>query len=157
VISDDFLEDQEMQEIAHKVGFNETAFVYKSKNADLGIRYFTPGQEMNLCGHATVATLFCLKSRNKLGQVDSLTIETKAGVLPVGIREENGTIKILMGQNPPQFEKFLGSMEDLANVLGISQEDINESMPVIYGNTGNWTLLVPIKKLDTFSHLAPKS
>ncbi|MCY9531595.1 MULTISPECIES: PhzF family phenazine biosynthesis protein [Paenibacillus] len=27
------------------------------------MRYFTPGHEMNLCGHATIASLYCLHSK----------------------------------------------------------------------------------------------
>ena len=52
--------DQEMQEIAKKVGFNETAFVVPSTKADFRIRFFTPGHEMNLCGHATMGTIYAL-------------------------------------------------------------------------------------------------
>lgn len=47
-----------MQVTAFQVGFNETAFPMKSEVADLRIRFFTPGHEINLCGHATMATLF---------------------------------------------------------------------------------------------------
>lgn len=43
-----------MQEIAFKAGFNVTAFLVKSDAADLKIRFFTPGHEMNLCGHGTM-------------------------------------------------------------------------------------------------------
>ncbi|MFP3471323.1 PhzF family phenazine biosynthesis isomerase, partial [Micrococcus sp. SIMBA_144] len=53
VLHGDSLTDEEMQEIAFKVGFNETSFLVASDVADLGIRFFTPGNEMNLCGHGT--------------------------------------------------------------------------------------------------------
>lgn len=53
-----------MQDIAQQVGFNETAFVQNSDFADFKLRYFTPGQEMNLCGHATMATLYALKQQD---------------------------------------------------------------------------------------------
>jgi PhzF family phenazine biosynthesis protein len=53
VYEGDSLSEGEMQRIALKVGFNETAFPLKSDKADLRIRYFTPGHELNLCGHAT--------------------------------------------------------------------------------------------------------
>jgi len=48
VLDGDELTDVQMQEIALKVGFNETSFPVKSEVADLRIRYFTPGHEMNL-------------------------------------------------------------------------------------------------------------
>lgn len=157
VVGDEYLTDKQMQEIANKVGFNETAFVVKSQKANLGIRYFTPGHEMNLCGHATVATLFCLKSRGMLGDIDSLTIETKAGIIPIDLIEQDKNIRILMGQNTPQFKTYQGTLEKLADLLGISVADINLSLPVMYASTGTWTLLVPIAKLSTFSRMVPKT
>jgi PhzF family phenazine biosynthesis protein len=60
VLNGDDLTDKEMQEIAFKVGFNETAFPVKSDVADLRLRFFTPGHAMNLCGHATMATIYTL-------------------------------------------------------------------------------------------------
>ena len=60
VFDADFLTEPQMQEIAKKVGFNETAFLVKSDKADLRIRYFTPGHEMNLCGHGTIAAILAI-------------------------------------------------------------------------------------------------
>ena len=60
-----------MQEVAKKVGFNETAFPLKSDKADLRIRYFTPGHEINLCGHATMATIYALTTKGLLGDKTS--------------------------------------------------------------------------------------
>lgn len=157
VIGDEYLTDKQMQEVATKVGFNETAFVVKSQKANLGIRYFTPGHEMNLCGHATVATLYCLKSRGMLGDLSSLTIETKAGIIPIDLFQQDKDIRILMGQNTPQFKTYHGTLEKLADSLGISVDDIDLSFPVMYSSTGTWTLLVPISKLSTFSRMVPKN
>lgn len=157
VISDQCLTDSQMQEIANKVGFNETAFVVNSDKANLGIRYFTPGHEMNLCGHATVATIYCLKSRGMLGDSNSLTIETKSGIIPISILEQEKNIRIIMGQNTPQFKEYQGSLEKLADSLGISVKDFDLTFPIVYGNTGTWTLLVPITRLDTFSSMIPKN
>ena len=56
VLDADGLSDATMQAIAQAVGFNETAFVLPSTRADLRLRYFTPGHEVDLCGHATVGS-----------------------------------------------------------------------------------------------------
>ena len=157
VIGEEYLTDKQMQEIASKVGFNETAFVVKSQKANMGIRFFTPGHEMNLCGHATVASLFCLKSRGMLGDMNSLTIETKAGIIPIELIGQDKNIRVLMGQNTPQFKTYQGKLENIADLLGIGVDDINLSLPVMYGSTGTWTLLVPIAKLSSFSHMVPKN
>lgn len=158
VLDGDYLTESEMQEIAVKVGFNETAFSLKSEVADVRIRYFTPGHEMDLCGHATMATLFALKSRGLLTDKDDLTIETKAGILPIHIASlADGGIEITMQQAPPQFTAFNGSAEALAQSIGLDKEDIVADLPVVYGSTGAWTLIVPIKTLGAFSRMKPST
>src|SRR3954470_18688264 len=78
VLNGENLTDEEMQEVALKVGFNETAFPVQSDIADLRIRFFTPGHEMNLCGHGTMAMVYALKTNGLLGDKTDFTIETKA-------------------------------------------------------------------------------
>jgi trans-2,3-dihydro-3-hydroxyanthranilate isomerase len=51
------LDETRMQELACAVGFNETVFVLPSDRADIRLRYYTPGHEISLCGHGTVAAL----------------------------------------------------------------------------------------------------
>ncbi len=81
VLNADGLTEEEMQRIAEKVGFNETSLVLSSEIADIRMRFFTPGFEMDLCGHGTVATIFALRERGLLEEKNNLTIETKAGIL----------------------------------------------------------------------------
>ncbi|PWW32466.1 PhzF family phenazine biosynthesis protein [Cytobacillus oceanisediminis] len=158
VLVGDELTDTQMQEIAFKVGFNETAFPVKSEVADLRIRFFTPGHEMNLCGHATMATIYALKTKGVLGEKTDLTIETRAGILPITI---NSTTKnevfITMNQGLPKFEEFKGSKKDLANSIGLEENDINDNLPLLYGSTGTWTLLIPIKNLESFNKMKPNN
>lgn len=128
------------------------------KKADLKIRFFTPGHEMNLCGHATMATIYALKTKGLLGDKTDLTIETKAGVLSIILDSHlNKGIYITMQQAPPQFQDFDGSLKDLASAMGIQEEDIETNLPTLYGSTGIWTLLVPIKKLRTFKEMKPNN
>lgn len=157
VLHGDDLTEEEMQEIAFKVGFNETAFSMKSEIADFRIRYFTPGQEMNLCGHGTVAMMYALKAKGLLGDKTELNVETKAGVLPIKISIDDDEIFITMQQASPQFQEFNGSKEELANSIGLTQEDLDDHLPILYGNTGNWTLLIPIRKLDAFMKMKPNN
>jgi PhzF family phenazine biosynthesis protein len=148
----------EMQEIAWKVGFNETAFPIESDVADFRIRFFTPGHEMNLCGHATMAAVYALMDNNIIKDKAELTIETKAGVLPVFIHAPvGGETLITMKQASPQFMSFTGSRADLANSLGLKETDLDPHLPILYGSTGTWTLLLPIKHLDAFHAMNPKS
>lgn len=62
--AEDLLE-KDMQLIAAKVGFSETAFVQKSEKASYKVRFYTPIEEVNLCGHATIAVFSLLASQKK--------------------------------------------------------------------------------------------
>ena len=147
------LTEKEMQETAKAVGFNETVFLLDSKNADIKMRYFTPRHEMNLCGHATIAGVWAVfeKENKKIK-----TIETLSGIIEVNIEsEDNNEVFISMKQLPAEFEEFYGDRVKLGRALGISESEIDDSLPLVYGSTGIWTLLVPVKKLDTFLEMKP--
>lgn len=158
VFNGDDLSEEQMLTIAEKVGFNETAFPLKSDKADLRIRYFTPGHEINLCGHATMATIYALQTKGLLEHPSAFTIETKAGVLPIKIDfDANGEPRITMRQASPQFQPFDGSLLELAHSMGIDESEIQTELPTVYGSTGAWTLLIPIKSLSTFSKMKPNN
>ncbi|MNW44061.1 putative isomerase YddE [compost metagenome] len=157
VLHADSLSDADMQPIAGVVGFNETVFVLRSSVADLRLRYFTPGHEINLCGHATIASIHCLKEKGVLQNKTSLTIETRAGVLPVSLKTADPTLEIEMRQDRPQFISYHGDVDQLAGSLGLTGSEIDISLPIVYGSTGTWTLLVPIRRLSSFMKMAPKN
>ncbi|KMN44778.1 PhzF family phenazine biosynthesis isomerase [Bacillus sp. LK2] len=158
VLEADGLTEEEMQRIAEKVGFNETSFVLSSEEADIKIRYFTPGHEMDLCGHGTVGTIYALHERGLLEEKTNLTIETRAGILPIHIGVNgNGETIIKMRQATPQFQNFTGSKEELAHCIGLKVHDLDARLPIIYGSTGNWTLIVPIKNLDSCERMKPNN
>lgn len=56
VIVDEFPADGSMLSLAKEFGFSETAFVKRLGFGKYAIRWFTPENEVNLCGHATLAT-----------------------------------------------------------------------------------------------------
>ncbi|UOQ50164.1 PhzF family phenazine biosynthesis protein [Gracilibacillus caseinilyticus] len=152
VLNGEQLTDEEMQETALKVGFNETAFPLPSDVADLRIRFFTPGHEMKLCGHATIATVYALKTKGLLADKTEWTIETNAGTLPVSLHTMDNDLLLTMQQASPAFN---GSVKNLANSIGLNENEIREDIPVVYGSTGTWTLLIPIKELASFQKMKP--
>ncbi|OZI12837.1 isomerase [Bacillaceae bacterium SAS-127] len=158
VLGADQLTEEEMQEIALKLGFNETAFTLSSDKADVRIRYFTPGHEMDLCGHGTIATIFSMITNGLLQGKTNIVIETKAGILPLKIdARTTDEVYITMKQAPAEFREFQGSVDDLASSIGLEKNDIDTALPIVYGSTGIWTLLVPIKTLDAFQKMKPNN
>jgi len=148
--------DKEMQLIAKVVGYNETAFVQTSNVADIRIRYFTPGYETPLCGHATMGTVFALRHVGKFTR-NTFNIETGAGVLPIEVAEQDGEIRMTMQQAAPKFISFEGDKQLLAEAIGLEVDELDEAYPIEYGNTGQWTLIVPVKTLESFRKMKPKT
>ncbi len=78
---DDWLDDSLMQAIARENGLSETAFFVAGENA-FELRWFTPGCEVDLCGHATLASAFVLATEKKLTQ-NRYLFTTRSGELAV--------------------------------------------------------------------------
>lgn len=150
VLEADNLSDKQMQKIAQEVGFSETAFVSKSDKADFRVRFFTPSGEVDLCGHATIATFF-LMAELKLIQTGKYTQETKAGVLNIEVKS-NGAI--FMNQNMPQFFEEI-AIEEIVQSLNISNEVIDSDLPIQIVSTGLKDILVPIKSLSDLHSIKP--
>jgi predicted PhzF superfamily epimerase YddE/YHI9 len=80
---EDWLDDATLLAIAEENNFAETAFVVRDKSgtADWELRWFTPAEEVRLCGHATLASGHVLLTREG---GDRVTFRTrKAGLLDV--------------------------------------------------------------------------
>ncbi|WP_458125935.1 PhzF family phenazine biosynthesis protein [Paenibacillus sp. Z3-2] len=157
VFNADHFNETAMQQIAYQVGFNETVFVLHSEIADVRLRYFTPGHEINLCGHATMAALYGLKTRGMLSDKELITIETNVGVLPIQFERNGDTIYMEMKQDQPQFNPFQGDIEKLLSTINLTLDDVDLSIPIVYGSTGTWTLLIPIGELNSFVKMKPDS
>jgi PhzF family phenazine biosynthesis protein len=81
-----WLPDEVLLKIAKENAVAETAF-FVDKGERIQLRWFTPEIEMDLCGHATLATAHCLKKILHYQQ-DTIAFETLSGVLNVKAEEE---------------------------------------------------------------------
>lgn len=76
-VLDAWLPDELMMSIARENNFSETAFTVK-EGEDYRLRWFTPGEEINLCGHATLGTAYVL-FRFYETEADRITFHTMSG------------------------------------------------------------------------------
>lgn len=75
---------ESMQRIAAAVGASETAFLLSGPDGQgVRLRYFTPTDEIDFCGHATVATFHLLAERGLLPRSGTIRLECAAGTLDV--------------------------------------------------------------------------
>ena len=146
-IGADELSKKEMQLIAYKVGFSETAFVMKSNVADFKVRFFTPISEVDLCGHATVATFNLLRDLGII-KVGIYTQETNAGILNLDVRDK----MVFMEQPKPIFSEVL-SFEEVASCF--SNLEINENLPIQIVSTGIREIFLPVHSIEVLNNLNP--
>jgi len=83
---DEWLSDEIMQCIAFENNLPETAF-YVNKGSFFEIRWFSPTVEVDLCGHATLASAFVEFKRNK-DKTGVVTFYSKSGKLSVSKKED---------------------------------------------------------------------
>ena len=85
-VMEQWLPDEVMQKIAIENSLSETAFVVKEKD-DYRLRWFTPGNEVDLCGHATLGTAYVLANFYDTA-AERFTFETLSGKLIVARRDD---------------------------------------------------------------------
>lgn len=104
----DNLSEVEMQSIAKELNLPETAFLLPSNNEDIDykVKYFTPTEEINFCGHATVGLTWLLATEFSLAEKkEGIVLETNIGRVPVVWHKENGkVIDVEMTQATPKTE-----------------------------------------------------
>lgn len=79
----EFSEDQFLQAIAAENCLHETAFIVPRSENEYDLRWFTPGCELNLCGHATLAAGYCVFEFLKPNE-QTVKFHSKSGILTVG-------------------------------------------------------------------------
>ena len=76
-----------MQRVAAEMNLSETAFVVKQEDG-YGLRWFTPVSEVDLCGHATLASAHVLWEKGHLDSDETVIFHTKSGVLTCEQKDE---------------------------------------------------------------------
>jgi trans-2,3-dihydro-3-hydroxyanthranilate isomerase len=127
VLNGDQLTDAQMLAIAKVMDFSETAFVLPptEEGANLRIRWFTPKEEVPLCGHATIASFFTLAQFHRYTMMKPGTykfrLQTLSGILPVSVKIGKKTL-VYFGLPIPKFTPVKFQKKDVAAVLGIPPE-----------------------------------
>jgi trans-2,3-dihydro-3-hydroxyanthranilate isomerase len=142
------LDDATQQALARQFNLSETTFIFPSEKANARVRIYTPAYEMPFAGHPTLGTAHVVRSLKDSG--DSLTLEMKAGVIPVTAAGDRWTLQA----NAPRSRPATESAADLAQVLGIEASDV--ASPVLWVSTGREQLIVPVKSAEAVRRVSPR-
>ncbi|MEI9809056.1 MAG: PhzF family phenazine biosynthesis protein [Bacteroidota bacterium] len=137
---DKWIDEPLMQNLAMENNLAETVFFVPNGN-DYDIRWFTPAAEINLCGHATLASAYVLF--NILGyNKPSLTFHSKSG--PLIITKSNDIISMdFPSWRPERFSDYPGN---LGEALGVKE---------IVGVYKNRDLLVELNNEEEVKNAQP--
>jgi predicted PhzF superfamily epimerase YddE/YHI9 len=94
---DGWLDDALMQAIAAENNLSETAFIVRT-GPDYAIRWFTPTVEVDLCGHATLASAFVVFEVLEPAR-DAVTFESKSG--PLIVTRDGERLRMDFPSRPP--------------------------------------------------------
>jgi len=148
-------DDALMQRIAFENGLAETAFFVRTAAARYGLRWFTPTLEVDLCGHATLASAHILF--NELGLAgDTVTFDSRSGPLTV-MRRANGLLELDFPSRPAQ---PCATSAALVQALGAQPEQVAQARDTlcVFPNAEAVLALRPdfpaLARLDTFGFIA---
>jgi trans-2,3-dihydro-3-hydroxyanthranilate isomerase len=135
-----------MQHIAREMNFSETTFILSGKEHDGGydVRIFTPFEEVPFAGHPVLGTAHVIRTEILKTPCERLCLNLKAGKIPVTF-EENGMS--WMQQLEPEFGSILDA-EQIAEVLGLGDSDIDGRFPAEEVSTGLPFIIVPLKTIN---------
>lgn len=156
----DSLDETVMQKIARELNNSETAFIINkpSSEYDIEVRFFTPTKEVPICGHATVSAHYVYAKGKGLTE-GKIIQKTKAGILPVEIITEEDDIRIVMTQAEIVFGNRIEGKNKgrLLEGLGLSNSNLDESLPIQIVSTGHSKVIIPIKSKQTLDGIRIKN
>ena len=116
--NDSFPDDSVMQEVAREVGLSETAFICKGQGNSFNLRWFTPTKEVDMCGHATLASAHYMYEAGVVSNDTEISFYTRSGVLKAKKKDD-----LIWMDFPKEALNGCGlpvGKEELKNILGIN-------------------------------------
>ena len=104
-----------MQKVAAEMNLSETAFLWSRPDEEFDLRWFTPAAEVDLCGHATLASAHVLWERDLRPRAQPLGFHTRSGRLTATADAD----EILL-DFPAQPATAVDAPQGLAPALGVS-------------------------------------
>jgi len=173
------LDTPTMQALALQFNLSETTFVLPSTTATAQVRIFTPTFEMPFAGHPTLGTAHVVRALRQAGDSpapdrvlrrkgepsvppqaaggdpDRVTLEMKAGVIPVAAAGDVWTLDA----NAPRHRAVAATRADLAAMLGLAEDDVapDPAAPPLWVDTGSEQLVIPLASAAAVARAVPRA
>ena len=151
-------DEARMLQVTRSYGL-ESTFVFPPTDpgeADFRFRFFVPRQEMNMCGHATVGTLWLLRKAGRFTG-NQARVETGSGLVRSFVQEAGTPGEYVEITQPAGRLEEITSHEArraILDVLGISETDLSP-LPIYNAITSRMKTLVPLKGPEILDALKP--
>jgi PhzF family phenazine biosynthesis protein len=144
-------ETEWMQRVAREMNLSETAFLRRrgvvQGMPSYDLRWFTPTVEVDLCGHATLASAHVLWEEGHVPGKEKLRFQTRSGVLTAERRTKGREVWIQLDFPAGQERPFEGSTDVLAEALGANP---------VHAGAYDSDYLVEVEGEDVLKELSPK-
>lgn len=148
-----FPDEEWMRSLAAELRYSETAFVRRDGATEFTVRYFTPAGEIDLCGHATIASFGVLFREGFVPDGTRCLNHTRAGDLEVVVGEQ-----VMMQMAAPQrvggFEEPVQLGDLLSAMGGLNPEQLGQ-WPAETFSTGLPDIILPLRDVATLQSLQP--
>lgn len=140
-LPDETIDDKTMQQIALEMNLSETAFLQKKEDGSYNLRWFTPAVEVDLCGHATLASSHLLWETGREDKSATLQFHTKSGLLKADYYKGE------IGLNFPLIEsKKIEILDALTKALGVKPVNLHMT---------KWNYIAELDSEDSVRRVKP--
>lgn len=150
----DFPADELCVKTAAELRYSETAFIKILGDHEFQIRYFTPAAEVDLCGHATIASFCALMHLGIIEENCTCINHTLAGDLNIEVK--NGFV--MMGMASPSEIAVMDKEEDIKELYGIMGAEYDSAkIPLVPRiiSTGLPDIMMPVSDLTALNAMEP--
>ena len=141
-----FPKEDLMLKIATELRYSETAFIRRHSEQEFTIRYFTPKAEVELCGHATIASFFLLHHKGLAS--GHCLCHTLAGDLSIEVGE-----KVMMQMAKPRIMATIAETEEIYQALGVKGNHPTMPTQIVYAGLPD--IMLPLPDVATLQSLQP--
>lgn len=150
LLDGDFPSKKLMQQVAAELRYSETAFVRQQGPTEFTVRYFTPCGEVDLCGHATIATFGLLRRLGVVTDGATCMNHTLAGDLKVIVGDQ-----VMMQMAQPRHVEQALDVDRLHRIMAPEAADEWPELPVEIITTGLPDIIMPVKSVEALNALCP--